>query len=69
MPQWGRIRGPGGVVGGLDSVSWAKGCARELASVALRCLQGPSRGIPWPLVDDETDDIDSSKVSNTTLGP
>ena len=38
----------------------AKICARELACVDSRCL-------PWSPVDDETDDICSSKVSNTTL--
>ena len=42
------------------------------ASVALgvrRGLQGASRSLPRPLLDNGTDNIYSSKVSNTTWGP
>ena len=44
------FRGPGSVSRGLVSVCWAKICARGLASVASRCIQGASRGLPWPPV-------------------
>ena len=59
---------PGGVVRGLDLRSRAKICARELASVASRGLPVASRGplvaSRGPSVDDGTDDIYNSKVSN-----
>ena len=58
-----------GAVRGLVSLSRAKICARELGSVASRLPPGVPRGLPWPPVHDGTDDIYSSKVSNTTLGP
>ena len=58
--------GPGGVARGLEPVPWAKTCARKRASVVST---GPPGGLPWPSVDDGTDDIYSSKVSYTTLGP
>ena len=51
------FRGPGGFVRGLEFVSQAKICARELASAASRCLQGTSGGFQWPPVEDGTDDI------------
>ena len=50
------FRDPGGVVRGLDFVSWAIFCAQELASVASRGPNVTSRGASrGPLVDDETD--------------
>ena len=63
-PNKRSFRGPGGA--GRDCRSGPKICARELASVASRATP---RGLPWPSVDDGTDDMYSSKVSNTTLGP
>ena len=50
IPQTGSFRGPSGVVGGLDPLSQAQICARELASVASHCLPLPpvaSRCLPW----------------------
>ena len=64
----GCLRGPGGVVKGLDSVSWAQICARELASVTSRASSGPPAP-PVALIEDGTDDMYSSKVSDTTSGP
>ena len=71
-PNKRRVRGLGGVVGGLDSVTaptsvrgnwplWLPGASRG--------FQGSPRGLMWPPVDGGTDEIYSSKVSNTTLGP
>ena len=45
-PNKRSFRGPGGDAGGLDSVSLAKTCARELLSGASSCLQGAFRGLP-----------------------
>ena len=69
FPNKHSFRSPGGVDRGLDTRSRAKICARELASIASRGPPVVSRGLQWPPVDNGTDCIYSSRVSDTTLGP
>ena len=46
-PNKRSFRSHGGVVRRLDSVDRAQICARELASVVSRGLQGASRDLQW----------------------
>ena len=60
-----RFRVSGGVGRGLDSVTGPKSVRGNWPLWP----PGVSRGLPWPPVDDGTDNTYSSKVSNTALGP
>ena len=65
---WGHSL-PGDAVRGLDSVTAPKPVRGNWPLWPPEGPPWPPRVLPWPPVADGTDDVCSSKVSNTTLRP